>query len=328
MNLDERLGKFWDTAARTQDPAALAARLEIALGDLPEEHAVRAYETASLRDFLGQEEAAIGLYRAALAATGPGELDPERRVQARIQLASSLRNTGRAGEAATLLGEVTPTPLTGDAHRAFLALALHSAGRPTEALRVALEALAPTLPLYGRAIAGYAAELEPGPGETPVRHVLSAGGGDVLLRTARVEDLPAVIALLAEDSLAAARGESVDPARESAYRRGFERITRDPGNLLIVIEQAGEIIGTLQFTLLPGLSRGGATRAQIEAVRVRSDRRGLGIGGEAIEWAVSEARVRGATLVQLTSDAARGGAHAFYLRHGFVASHVGFKRAL
>ena len=33
----------------------------------------------------------------------------------------------------------------------------------------------------------------------------------------------------------------------------------------------------------------------------------------------------GATLVQLTSDAGRADAHAFYERLGFVGSHRGFK---
>jgi len=81
----------------------------------------------------------------------------------------------------------------------------------------------------------------------------------------------------------------------------------------------------MQLTLIPGLARRGAMRLQIEAVRVRSDRRSGGIGGRMIRWAMNAAHAAGAALVQLTSDAARVDTHRFYERLGFTASHVGFK---
>ncbi len=95
-----------------------------------------------------------------------------------------------------------------------------------------------------------------------------------------------------------------------------------------MLEDDGEVIGTLQLTLLPGLSRGGALRAQIEAVRIASSRRGQGLGEELFRWAIDESRQRGAVIVQLTTDASREGAHRFYERLGFVASHVGMKLPL
>ncbi|QGU28765.1 hypothetical protein D7D94_03045 [Microbacterium oryzae] len=113
------------------------------------------YEWASAHDFLGREAEAIPLYREALAAG----LSGERRPQAIIQLASSLRNVGDPAAAIDLLEEHAPHAVTGSASQAFLALALHDAGRTDEALRVALRALAPTLPLYSRAVAAYADEL-------------------------------------------------------------------------------------------------------------------------------------------------------------------------
>ena len=84
----------------------------------------------------------------------------------------------------------------------------------------------------------------------------------------------------------------------------------------------------MQLTSIPGLARAGATRLQIEAVRVRAELRGNGLGGAMIAWAVAEGRRRGAGLVQLTSDQTRLDAHRFYERLGFAASHVGFKLAL
>ena len=102
-------------------------------------------------------------------------------------------------------------------------------------------------------------------------------------------------------------------------------IDADPHQYLAVAEVAGEVVGTLQLTFIPGLSRLGATRALIEAVRVRADQRGGGLGRQLAEWAIATARARGAALVQLTTDASRTDAHRFYERLGFVASHVGMK---
>ena len=86
--------------------------------------------------------------------------------------------------------------------------------------------------------------------------------------------------------------------------------------------------GTLHLTVLPGLDRRGASRAQIEAVRVRADLRGRGLGRAMASWTLEEARRRGCALVQLTSDGSRTDAHRFWAGLGFTASHVGFKLPL
>jgi GNAT superfamily N-acetyltransferase len=98
--------------------------------------------------------------------------------------------------------------------------------------------------------------------------------------------------------------------------------------LLVVGERGGETIATMQLTFIPGLSRRGTWRLQIEGVRVASTARGDGLGDELIRWAIDQARSRGCALVQLTSDARRQDAHRFYEHLGFVASHTGFKLAL
>ncbi|MFG1843255.1 GNAT family N-acetyltransferase [Micromonospora sp. NPDC049175] len=148
---------------------------------------------------------------------------------------------------------------------------------------------------------------------------------DVIYREAVRADLPAVIALLADDVLGKARDlTEVD----EAYERAFAAIDADPRNQLIVAEQAGDLVGCLQITYIPGLGRHGAERSLIESVRVRSDRRGEGLGRGLMTWAVDQARQRGCALVQLTTDKARTDAHRFYLGLGFVASHEGMKLAL
>ncbi|MFE3504408.1 GNAT family N-acetyltransferase [Kitasatospora sp. NPDC059160] len=145
------------------------------------------------------------------------------------------------------------------------------------------------------------------------------------IRRAGEGDLPAIVAMLADDPLGATR-ESPDDL--TPYRTAFTRIDRDPHQHLVVAERAGRVVGTLQLTVIPGLSRAGTTRTIIEGVRIHADERGSGLGTELIEWAVERSRELGADLVQLTSDATRTDAHRFYERLGFTASHLGFKRQL
>jgi GNAT superfamily N-acetyltransferase len=146
-------------------------------------------------------------------------------------------------------------------------------------------------------------------------------------RDAELADVPRIVALYADDELGAARESPGEPLDE-AYLRAFGEIDRDPRHRLIVVEQAGETVGTLQLSFLPQLAHRGGERAQIEAVRVRADRRGTGLGTEMFQWAIAQARSRGCRLVQLTTNAARRDAHRFYERLGFESSHVGMKLPL
>jgi GNAT superfamily N-acetyltransferase len=147
----------------------------------------------------------------------------------------------------------------------------------------------------------------------------------VIFRTATRADLPAVIALLADDILGKARDFTVV---DDTYERAFAAIDADPRNQLIVADHDGEVVGCMQITYIPGLGRHGAERAQFESVRVRSDLRGNGLGKQFMIWAIHQARARGCALVQLTTDKARPDAHRFYAGLGFVASHEGMKLAL
>lgn len=145
-----------------------------------------------------------------------------------------------------------------------------------------------------------------------------------IIRRARAADVPAIVAMLADDPLGAEREQPGDPA----YDRAFAAIDSDPHQLLVVAERDGEVVGSLQLTFVPGLSRRGMTRAVVEAVRVRADRREDGLGERLMRWSIDEARRRDCRLVQLTSDARRVDAHRFYRRLGFEPSHVGMKLRL
>ena len=157
---------------------------------------------------------------------------------------------------------------------------------------------------------------------------LDLGTPAIVLRRAEGGDLPAIVGLLAADQLGAARDGIGDDADLQAYRRAFAAIDRDPAHVLVVAEAEGRVVATMQLSFLPGLARRGALRAQIEAVRVDQAYRGRGLGHAMLSWAIGEAGRRGCALVQLTTDKSRTGAHRFYERLGFVASHEGMKLVL
>ncbi|MGW8744999.1 N-acetyltransferase family protein [Streptomyces sp. NPDC055794] len=148
---------------------------------------------------------------------------------------------------------------------------------------------------------------------------------DLEIRRTTAADIPAVVAMLADDPLGAQREspDDLDP-----YLAALERLAADPNQHVVVAVRDSRVVGTLQLTIVPGLSRRGATRSIIEGVRVHADERGSGLGTQLIEWAIDESRRQGCQLVQLTSDKTRTDAHRFYERLGFSSSHAGFKLQL
>ena len=152
--------------------------------------------------------------------------------------------------------------------------------------------------------------------------------GTFRLRPASRADLPAILWLLADDQLGSSRE---DPTDLTPYEAAFAAIDADPAHLLLVgeLDPAGgggsRVVATFQLSFLPGLSRRGSWRAQLEAVRVADELRGQGVGAAMVQWALEESRRRGCSLVQLTTDKLRTSAHRFYERLGFAASHEGMK---
>lgn len=146
-------------------------------------------------------------------------------------------------------------------------------------------------------------------------------------RDATMADLPFIAALGDADGVATAR----DPVRESIadeQREALEAISMDPNHRLLVVERDGEPVASFQLSFIPGVSRQGAWRGQIESVRVADGLRGQGIGEAMMRWAVAQCEERGCGVVQLTSDRQRDAAHRFYERLGFKPTHTGFKMKL
>ncbi|MFD6971827.1 GNAT family N-acetyltransferase [Streptomyces sp. NPDC059979] len=155
----------------------------------------------------------------------------------------------------------------------------------------------------------------------------------MIFRVATRRDLPAVLALLADED------QVLDPASMRVgeeHERAFAAIESDARNEMLVLTDAADstgeadeiVLGCLQLTYIPGLGQNGQERALVEAVRVRADRRGEGLGAELMRLAAERARGRGCGLVQLTSSKRRTAAHRFYERLGFARSHEGFKLPL
>jgi GNAT superfamily N-acetyltransferase len=146
----------------------------------------------------------------------------------------------------------------------------------------------------------------------------------LVIRDAIEEDIPAIVAMLADDDKGRLR-EDVSGSLDPGYLTAFAAIEADPNQRLLIAEHESVIVGTLQLGFLPGLSHRGAWRGQIEAVRVASNLRGQGLGRQMLEWAIARCRERGCRMVQLTTHRSRDRTHAFYERLGFEPSHVGMK---
>lgn len=149
----------------------------------------------------------------------------------------------------------------------------------------------------------------------------------VTFRAARRDDLPAIVALLADDDINGHR-EAITEPLAAGYIEAFDAIEADGNNLLFVVEHDGVVVATAQLTFVPTLVAQGATRAIVEGVRVSSKLRSQGIGEKLIAFCEDVARQRGCNTLQLTTSMARVNAHRFYARIGYEHSHKGFKRAL
>lgn len=144
-------------------------------------------------------------------------------------------------------------------------------------------------------------------------------------RRATIKDVTTIVAMIADDELGKNRENFQNPLPKE-YLKAFEKINSDENQELIVFEdENSEIIGTLQLSFIQYLTYRGGIRAQIEAVRIRKDQRGLGFGKTMFEWAINRAKERNAHLLQLTTDKKRPKAFKFYEDLGFKATHEGMK---
>lgn len=146
-------------------------------------------------------------------------------------------------------------------------------------------------------------------------------------RRATIDDLPAIIALLVDDTLGAGRDSPQLPL-DQAYRDAFARIAADPNQQILVAILGEQVVGTLQLTFLPGLSNRGAVRALVEAVRIASSHRGQGLGEAFLTHARTVCEAAGCRTMELTTSNERVDAQRFYRKLGFVNSHQGYKLRL
>lgn len=147
------------------------------------------------------------------------------------------------------------------------------------------------------------------------------------IRNASKNDLVTIVSMLADDPLGKSRESAVEPL-DQKYLDAFYAIDEDANQVIAVVEIDNVIAGCFQLSFIPGLSRSGMWRAQIESVRIGKGFRDKGLGQVMIEWAIAEAKNRGCGLVQLTSDIQRPQAIRFYEKLGFVNSHAGMKLGL
>jgi GNAT superfamily N-acetyltransferase len=153
---------------------------------------------------------------------------------------------------------------------------------------------------------------------------------DLLLhRKATEKDLKQIVGLLAQDELGANR-EQVSSDLDPRYIKAFHTITDDPHHYLMVVEEKRDtptptIVGTCHLTIMPSLTFMGATRMNIEAVRVNPASRNQGIGAWMIHAAIAYGKSKGATLIQLTTNKQRPFITDFYEKMGFEATHDGMK---
>ena len=148
---------------------------------------------------------------------------------------------------------------------------------------------------------------------------------DLRIRPATPDDLEAMLALVAEDSM---HYFDEPGAVTDNQRAALEEITSDANQDLLVGEIDGVVVCTAQVTWMRMLAADGGLYCQVEAVRTSAALRGQGIGATLMAYIEDEARRRGAARMQLTSNRERVRAHEFYERLGFVASHVGMKKYL
>lgn len=144
-------------------------------------------------------------------------------------------------------------------------------------------------------------------------------------RKALKKDVVSIIRMIADDKLGSQREDFKIPL-PAKYYNAFERIDSDPNQELIIVENENlEVIGTMQLSFIQYLTYQGGIRVQIEAVRIRKDKRGTGLGKKMMEWAIKRAIECEAHLLQLTTDKKRPKAIEFYQKLGFLPTHEGMK---
>ena len=149
---------------------------------------------------------------------------------------------------------------------------------------------------------------------------------DYRIEIARKEQLPAIVALLADDAIGALLE---DPSAVDVYQRAFDDMAQNPhSEIYVALDDAGDVVGCVQMSVAQFLVHRGEKRVEIAGLRINRKLRRSGLGAKLLRHVMEEGRRRGATVAQFTSNKARQEAHMFYERMGFKASHDGYKISL
>lgn len=147
----------------------------------------------------------------------------------------------------------------------------------------------------------------------------------MIFRKATEKDISAIVEMIADDALGKTRENYKLPLPQE-YLLAFQNIIKDANQELMVVQnEESQILGTFQLSFIQYLTYKGGIRAQIEAVRIHKNYRGLGLGKQMFQWAIERAKTRKSHVLQLTTDKKRPQAIKFYEDLGFKATHEGMK---
>ncbi|MFL1378958.1 MULTISPECIES: GNAT family N-acetyltransferase [unclassified Nocardiopsis] len=149
----------------------------------------------------------------------------------------------------------------------------------------------------------------------------------MIIRAAIRSDLGAILRLLRElgDTN---HTQSAHVRMSSASVRAWTRMENDPDRTVLVAEQRGQIIGTLDLLVVANLTHDAQPWAVADNLVVDPNLRRRGIGRALMEDALDRASRAGCYKVELLSHESRHGAHEFYKALGFSDSAEGFRRYL
>lgn len=145
------------------------------------------------------------------------------------------------------------------------------------------------------------------------------------VRVAREEDLPRLLELFYQLSQLGERPHAAARLPTEDDLRAFHAVQADERATCLVLEDEGQVVGTISLYVLPAFSHG-RPFGIIENVVVDEAARGAGLGRQLMDAAESLARDRGCYKVSFTSNAKRTDAHGFYEHLGFRATHKGFTK--
>jgi ribosomal protein S18 acetylase RimI-like enzyme len=141
----------------------------------------------------------------------------------------------------------------------------------------------------------------------------------ITTRPASEADVPALLALYAE------LHPGDPPPPDSATRVAWQAIAAQTGRTILVAESGGAVIGTIDCTVLPNLTRGARPFLLVENVVVTARHRRSGVGAALLDAAIALARGAGCYKAQLLSRSSRQTAHSFYESRGFRAVAQGYR---